>query len=80
MLVPSTEPARILPVNPFDEEKQYLPKTISSSELAKMEVLFNQARKLQDELDSVDIQYNDLLNSAKGTLDIAIYSRKHNKR
>ncbi|GFZ82888.1 hypothetical protein GCM10008018_31020 [Paenibacillus marchantiophytorum] len=57
----SKEPAYIFSINSFDEEKQYLPKSISSSDLSKMEVLFNQARKLQDAIDSLDKQYNDLL-------------------
>ncbi|MCP1308043.1 hypothetical protein [Paenibacillus tyrfis] len=61
MPVASIEPAPIPLVNPFNEVKQNLPKSISSSDLSKMEALFNQARKLQDELDSVDRQYNDLL-------------------
>ncbi|MCP1308041.1 protease inhibitor I9 family protein [Paenibacillus tyrfis] len=59
--IPSPHPVRILPVNPFDEVKQNLPKSISPSDLAKMEALYNQARKLQDEVYSLDIQYSDLL-------------------
>ncbi|KZE73128.1 hypothetical protein AV654_32855 [Paenibacillus elgii] len=61
----SVEPAGTLPVNPFDEVKQNLPKSVSSSDLAKMEALYNRSQKLQDEIYSLDIQYNDLLGKYK---------------
>ncbi|MCP1308027.1 hypothetical protein [Paenibacillus tyrfis] len=61
----SIEPAGTLPVNPFDEVKQNLPKSVSSSDLTKMEALYNQSQKLQDEIYSLDIQYNDLLGKYK---------------
>ncbi|MCP1311602.1 hypothetical protein [Paenibacillus tyrfis] len=54
--------ASILPLtNPFDEEKQNLPKSISAADLAKMEAFYNQAIKLQDEIDKLWKQYGDIL-------------------
>ncbi|MCP1311603.1 hypothetical protein [Paenibacillus tyrfis] len=47
--------------NPFDQEKQNLPKSISAADLAKMEAFYNQATKLQDEIDKLWKQYYDIL-------------------